>query len=83
MSAELGLCDGGTVCKDLTTGDHPQIGGSLEGIIPIMMGYLIVVVDEGIERFVRLHLYEEFTFRKVDFGSGCGDPAAVVHNVRQ
>ena len=81
MSAELGLCDGGTVYKDLTTGDHPQIGGGLKGIISIVMGYLIVVVDEGMERFARLHLYEVFTFRKVDFGSGCGDPPAVVHSV--
>ena len=62
MSAELGSGDGGTVCENLTTGDDPQLGGGLEGIIVVVMGGFIIVVNEGIERFARLHFDEIFAF---------------------
>ena len=61
VSAELGSGNGGTVCENLTASDHPQLGGGFKGIIFIMMGGIVVVVDERIESFARLHFHEVFS----------------------
>jgi len=49
VSAELGTGNSGAVCENLTTSDHPQVGGGLEGVIGIAIGSLLVFVDERIE----------------------------------
>ena len=82
MSAELGLGNGSTVCKNLTMSDHPQLSGGFKGIIFIMMGGIVIVVDKRIESFAHLHFHEVFSPWKVNFGSGCCNPATVVHNVQ-